>query len=262
MLVSRAQILLRAAPYDALPLIRSIPNLHEMKSLPFVLAALLAAAPGAGAAHTVTIPLAGVSITNGASVSRSSAPAALDAALRYRAVTAGTVSGTPNFSVLWLLFPTPVPLDQALTTLTGSTPDLDTVLGNPPGTLPVGGTPQVFSGSSVVAGQTVTVSATLTVSIDASGVASFTADSVTITPAAIGGLKFATGQVTVSTISCLADLNFDGVVDDADFSLFVADYNALIIASPQTGGDFNGDGQCDDADFQFFAVAYDSLVCP
>ena len=110
-------------------------------------------------------------------------------------------------------------------------------------------------------GSTVTVTATLTVGIDAGGIASFALSGVTVTPTVVGGLKFVSGQVTLDAITCLADLNFDGLVDDADFSLFVADYDALLVASPQTGGDFNGDGQCDDADFSIFVVAYDALLC-
>lgn len=212
------------------------------------------------AAPTVTIPLTGVSITNGSSANKTSAPATIDGALRYRSQTAGNVVGTPAFSLLGLLFSTPVPLAQAIATLTGSTPDLDNVFGNPSGSLPVAGQSQVLSGSGTVGTTPVTVTATLTVGIDASGVASFALSAVSISPSALGGLKFVSGQVTVSAITCLADLNFDGVVDDSDFVLFVADYDALIVEA-QTGGDFNGDGQCDDSDFVIFVAAYDALLC-
>lgn len=214
------------------------------------------------AAPSVTIPLANVAITNGAAASRNSAPATIDAALRYRSVTSGTVVGTPPFSLLGVLFPNAVPLSQAIQTLTGAPADLDNVLGNPSGGLPVGGVPQVLSGSGTVLTQEVSVTATLTVGIDTTGIATFNLSGVVISPAAVGGLKFVTGGVMLTAITCICDLNLDGVVDDADFQLFVPDYDTLLLAAPQTGGDFNGDGLCDDADFQAFVVAYDALLCP
>ena len=214
------------------------------------------------AAPSVTIPLANVSISNGSSALRDSTPATIDAALRYRSVTSGTVMGTPQFSLLGLLFPTAVPLSQAIQTLTGAPADLDTVLGNPSGTLPFGGVPQVLSGSGTVLTQEVSLTATLTVGIAAGGIASFSVSDVAITPAAVGGLRFVTGAVTLTAIRCIWDLNFDGLVDDADFQLFVPDYETLLLAAPQTGGDFTGDGLCDDADFQVFVGAYDALLCP
>lgn len=58
--------------------------------------------------------------------------------------------------------------------------------------------------------------------------------------------------------TCAGDFNFDGLVDDADFVLFVGYYNTLIDAR----GDLDGDGLTDDADFVVFASAYDALVCP
>lgn len=57
---------------------------------------------------------------------------------------------------------------------------------------------------------------------------------------------------------CAGDFNKDGVVDDADFGLFVVAYNQL----NSGGGDLNFDTITDDADFSLFAVAYDSLLCP
>lgn len=66
---------------------------------------------------------------------------------------------------------------------------------------------------------------------------------------------------------CVGDLNGDGLVDDEDFVIFAAAYNALIC--PTNPGlyaccpaDFNGDGFVDDADFVLFAGAYDDLLCP
>ncbi len=57
---------------------------------------------------------------------------------------------------------------------------------------------------------------------------------------------------------CPSDLNFDGVVDDADFSVFAKAYDQLAT----TDGDLNVDRFTDDADFSMFAVAYDALLCP
>jgi len=65
---------------------------------------------------------------------------------------------------------------------------------------------------------------------------------------------------------CTGDLNNDGFVDDADFTLFVAAYNILGCAQPEMPSgcpaDFNNDGVVDDADFVLFVPAYNSLICP
>ena len=65
---------------------------------------------------------------------------------------------------------------------------------------------------------------------------------------------------------CPADLNADGFVDDADFSVFAAAYNILDCADPMMAAgcpaDLNLDGFVDDPDFSLFAVAYDVLLCP
>ncbi|MBS0188187.1 MAG: hypothetical protein JSS51_08965 [Planctomycetes bacterium] len=65
---------------------------------------------------------------------------------------------------------------------------------------------------------------------------------------------------------CVGDLDLDGLVEDADFSLFVVQYNTLDCADPAMpefcSADFNGDGFVDDEDFQTFAVAYNNLLCP
>lgn len=65
--------------------------------------------------------------------------------------------------------------------------------------------------------------------------------------------------------ACPSDLNGDGLVDDSDFTLFVAGYNILDCADPAMPAgcpaDVNGDGLVDDADFVVFVVAYNALVC-
>ena len=72
--------------------------------------------------------------------------------------------------------------------------------------------------------------------------------------------------ITPSTAVCVGDLNSDGFVDDADFSIFAAAYNILDCADPTMPAgcpaDLNADGLVDDADFSLFAVAYDALLCP
>jgi hypothetical protein len=226
------------------------------------LCALTALAPLAPAAPSVTAPLTGVSITTGATNTSSSSPATIDAALRYRYTIDGNVRGTPPFSLLGILFSQPTPLASIITTFGGSATDLAGVFGNPSGTHPSGPTTVVFKQNGDIGTTPASIQFNLTGSFSAAGIVTFTIDAITITPALAGGLLFTSGQVTISAITCLADLNFDNVVDDADFILFVPSYNDLIVPQPQTAGDFNGDSQCDDADFQIFAAAYNELVCP
>ncbi|MBL8875856.1 MAG: hypothetical protein JNM86_08685 [Phycisphaerae bacterium] len=64
---------------------------------------------------------------------------------------------------------------------------------------------------------------------------------------------------------CAADFNCDGIVDDADFQVFLTSYNLLVCSDPampqSCAADLNGDNFADDADFQRFVVAYNELVC-
>ncbi len=66
--------------------------------------------------------------------------------------------------------------------------------------------------------------------------------------------------------SCPCDLNHDGLVEDADFSIFVLAYNLLDCADPSMPAgcpaDFNHDGIVEDADFVIFLAAYNELLCP
>jgi hypothetical protein len=65
---------------------------------------------------------------------------------------------------------------------------------------------------------------------------------------------------------CPWDLDNDGLVNDADFVLFLASYNTLdcFDGSMSAGcpSDFNGDSVVNDDDFLPFLVAYNELVCP
>jgi len=65
-------------------------------------------------------------------------------------------------------------------------------------------------------------------------------------------------EFVVRAKPCPGDFNGDGQVDDADFVLFAAYYDALV--DPR--GDLNGDGLTEDNDFVIFANGYDTLVCP
>jgi hypothetical protein len=56
---------------------------------------------------------------------------------------------------------------------------------------------------------------------------------------------------------CAGDLNYDGYVDDKDFSQFIGAYDFLV--SP--AADLDGDLDTDDADFSIFIVNYDNLFC-
>lgn len=64
------------------------------------------------------------------------------------------------------------------------------------------------------------------------------------------------------TITCAADLNGDGFVDDIDFTWFAANYENLLCEDYRCAADFNLDGMVDDADFVAFAAQYDQLICP
>ncbi len=70
----------------------------------------------------------------------------------------------------------------------------------------------------------------------------------------------------IAASACPGDLNNDGLVDDADFSIFVVAYDLLDCADPAMPAgcpaDLNGDGVVDDADFVIFVAAYNELLCP
>lgn len=72
--------------------------------------------------------------------------------------------------------------------------------------------------------------------------------------------------VVRSRAVCPGDLNNDGLVDDADFVSFAAQYDVLDCADPAMPGycraDINNDGLVEDVDFVLFVQAYDQLVCP
>lgn len=60
---------------------------------------------------------------------------------------------------------------------------------------------------------------------------------------------------------CVGDLTEDGLVDDADFVAFVAQYDLLVVTPADPAADFDLDGLVDDSDFSVFAIAYANLLC-
>jgi hypothetical protein len=69
----------------------------------------------------------------------------------------------------------------------------------------------------------------------------------------------------LAVAECAGDLNGDGLVDDADFVIFLAAYNLLDCADPNMPSgcpaDLNSDDSVDDADFVEFVAAYNQLLC-
>ncbi len=81
------------------------------------------------------------------------------------------------------------------------------------------------------------------------------------TPFSDGGYSF----VAPVRSACVGDLNIDTLVDDADFSRFVAAYDVLNCGDwtmpDACAADLNSDGMVDDADFSIFVAGYDALIC-
>jgi hypothetical protein len=71
------------------------------------------------------------------------------------------------------------------------------------------------------------------------------------------GYEFQLALISMMEHLCPADLNLDNVVDDTDFTLFVAAYDTLL----SNTGDLTGDGMTDDSDFSLFVGAYNQLTC-
>jgi len=68
------------------------------------------------------------------------------------------------------------------------------------------------------------------------------------------------------SFACATDMNGDLLVDDADFTVFIQQYNVLACEDPgmpfNCSADFNQDGLVDDTDFVIFVGEYNQLVCP
>ncbi|MBS0192586.1 MAG: transglutaminase domain-containing protein [Phycisphaerales bacterium] len=76
-----------------------------------------------------------------------------------------------------------------------------------------------------------------------------------------GEAPSSSAQDGVVVSNCLADLNNDGIVEDADFVIFAMSYDLLTVPPADPACDFNVDGFVDDTDFAAFAQAYDELLC-
>jgi len=61
---------------------------------------------------------------------------------------------------------------------------------------------------------------------------------------------------------CPGDLNADGMVDDADFQVFIVSYDQLVVPPASMAADLNRDALVDDADFVLFLSGYNQLLCP
>ncbi len=80
------------------------------------------------------------------------------------------------------------------------------------------------------------------------------------------GPIFLADIMTVTMLPCPADLNGDGLVDDADFVIFANAYDTLVCSDPLMPpgcpADLNGNTLVDDTDFVLFVDAYNALLCP
>lgn len=80
------------------------------------------------------------------------------------------------------------------------------------------------------------------------------------------GWGFVDAYRSLERVRCPADLTFDDIVEDGDFSLFAVSYNLFLCEDSSMplacSADLNGDNVVDDADFSLFVVAYDILLCP
>lgn len=78
---------------------------------------------------------------------------------------------------------------------------------------------------------------------------------------------FGAAGAAVERPRCPSDLNYDRVVDNRDFALFVEGYNIVDCAETQpwdlTGctADLDRDGSVDTTDFALFATAYNAFLC-
>jgi hypothetical protein len=214
-----------------------------------VLAAALAAPAFAG--PSVTIDLTGLRIQNGLNQSRSSAPATIDPALRYRIQTSGLVRGTSG--LMATLFPNPTPLAQVLDTFNpGSSAGLNSVVCNATGTLPFVAPPQTRSGVTELGILSVTYALTLQATIDATGLASFAITDVVLQPSfLVGALQFTSGSTVISVVSCVADFTNDCFIDSDDFVAFIGAFQAGDLSA-----DTDASGFIDSDDFVTFIASF------
>lgn len=85
------------------------------------------------------------------------------------------------------------------------------------------------------------------------------AESVAGAAAQSGSLLF---ELLPHDPACTADLNFDHVVDDADFVIFSRAYDDFMVPPAADVADQDRDGFVADNDFVIFAAQYDAFACP
>ena len=162
------------------------------------LAAAAALATPALADDTVVIDLAGITIQDGSSVTRSSSPDLLDASAQYSYSIDAMAQGTSG--ILGTLFPDPTPLGEILDTfLEGSSDQLEGEVCNAGGQLPFTVFNQRFEGSDIILGVPVSFGMDAVAGIDAGGDASFSITNVDISPSfLVGGMTITSGTATIS----------------------------------------------------------------
>ncbi|MFI4881173.1 MAG: hypothetical protein ACIAQU_01160, partial [Phycisphaerales bacterium JB064] len=147
---------------------------------------VLGLSAGVLAQESVSIDLAGVVISDGGSVARTSAPDTLAPARRYRYEVSGMVQGSGV--VLGTLFPSPTPLADALESLSpGSSDFLMGEVENPDGTHPIQVLGETFEGEQSLVGITVRFSATFDAGIGADDVAFFNIRDIVLSPSFLVG---------------------------------------------------------------------------
>jgi hypothetical protein len=216
-------------------------------------AGVLGLGVGALAQDSVSIDLAGVVISDGGSVARTSAPDTLAPARRYRYEVSGMVQGSGV--VLGTLFPTPTPLADALESLSpGSSDFLMGEVENPDATHPFEVLGQTFEGEQSLVGITVRFAATFDAGIGADDVAYFNIRDIVLSPSfLVGSLRFTEGSAVIERLEdvCRADLDGDGSLTLFDFLAF---QNAFDMGDPIA--DFDGDGDLTLFDFLAFQNAF------
>jgi hypothetical protein len=214
--------------------------------LPLSLAALALVTPTlAHAQEFVAIPLANVRIVNGINTTRTSAPATLEPAPRYRSEFSADTLVRGDGGLLGILYPTAIPFTQFLESVApGSSEQLSGEVANPCVCHPAAVSNQPFSATGVISGIEVTVSFTLSSGIQADNTASFSITNVSITPTIVGGLRFTQGSILITRV-CIADWDRNGEVEPVDVRAFFEAFR-------NGNADANGDGETDPLDIRFF----------
>lgn len=187
------------------------------------LAALLAGSPALHAADSVSIAIAGLTVSNGTSSSRTSAPQTINPACRYSFAISddAKVRGTGAFA---LVIPTATPLTQVLQQVgQGGTP-LAGGGNNPSCAHPYTIPSQTTGGTGTLGTLSVTISLTVTAGTQADGTVFFNLSNVAVSPA-LGGFVFTQGSVGVTAL-CAADFTNDGGVTIEDLLAFLELYLA------------------------------------